>query len=221
MGFIRKYIKKIRNTFHIPGEDVIIFGMDDRNQTARIYDLYVRTGPKFSSTMESTAMEGNTAQPFLWYPRKKLEQVFYGEYDRKNPNVLHVTFDIDKSAGCIFKTDDKPEGIMYLFDMQTGQGAQLIRKVEQESLFEGEDKTVVETVSEAGSDYVHVTVPQQIKIKRDPFLDMLFTVNPYMIGSMIDSFIATELLRGKVETWKLFLFATIALIMGIVIGSGM
>jgi len=221
MGFIQKYIKKFRNMFHIPGEDVIILGLDDRNKTARIYDLYVKTGPKFESKMESKAIEGNVAQPFLWYVRHKIEQGMNGTYDPTDPNLLHIEFVIDKREGCIFKTDDKPEGIMYLADMQTGQGAQLIRKSKESSLMEGEPEKMVEESVIAGSEFGVYKVPQQIKIKRDPFLEMLFTINPYLNGSMIDSFNATELLRGRVEMWKTMLVGAACLIFGLLIGMGM
>jgi len=221
MGFIQKYIKKIKNTFHIPGEDVYVLGFDDRNKTARIFDLYVKTGPKFESKLESKALEGNVAQPFLWYPRKKIEEIFYGYYDETDPNLLHVEFVIDKREGCIFKTEDKPEGILYLADMQTGQGAQLVRKSIKESLFEGVGMQVVEEHITAGPEYGNFSIPQQIRMKRDPVLDMLFTINPYLNGSMIDSFNATELLRGRVEMWKTILIGVGMGILGLLVGMGM
>lgn len=221
MGIVRKYIKKLRNTFHVPGEDVIVLGFDDRSKSVRIFDLYVKTGPKFESKLESKSLEGNVAQIWLWYARKKLEQHFYGHYDTDNPNLLHVEFTIDKTEGDIFKTEDKPEGIVYLFDMQTGQGAQLVKKSEELPLLEGEAPTERVVTEEAGQEFATVTIPRQIRIKRDPVIDMLFTINPYMIGSMIDSFIATDLLRGKVEIWKMIVVAAMTLIFGLLIGMGM
>jgi hypothetical protein len=221
MGFVKKYIKKFRNMFHIPGEDVIILGLDDRNKSLRFYDLYVKTGPKFESKMESKVIEGNVAQAFLWYTRKKIDHIFNGEYDPTNPNILHVSFDIDKREGCIFKTEDKPEGIVYLADMQTGQGAQLVRKTTKQSLFEDVPDKVVEEKTIADESYSVITVPQQIKLHRDPVIDMLVSVNPYLFGSTIDSVLATELLRGKVEMWKMILIGVVMLIFGLIIGMGM
>lgn len=222
MGFIKKYWKKIRNSFHIPGEDIILLGIDDRNQSIRIYDLFVKTGPKFESKMESKVIEANVAQAFIWYARKKLEHVFEGEYlDPQNPNLLTISFTIDKTKGDIFKTDDKPEGIIYPVDMQTGQGATLIRKDERISLLEGEASTVTETESTAGSEFMHVTIPRQITLKRDPVLELLVSVNPYLFGSTIDSFSVTELLRGKVEMWKTMVIGGMALVFGLLIGMGM
>lgn len=221
MGFIQKYIKKFRNLFHIPGEDVILIGLDDRNKSLRIYDLYVKTGSKFQSNIESKVIEGNIAQVFLWYLRQKIDHVFTGFYDDVNPNLLHIEFTIDKREGCIFKTDDKPEGIAYLVDMQTGQGAQLIRKQKKESLFEKEPATISEETSIAGNEYGTIAIPQQIKLHRDPVIDMLVSVNPYFWGSTIDSFIATELLRGRVEMWKTILIAAAVGIFCLLIGLGM
>lgn len=218
MGFIRKYFKKIRNMFHIPGEDVILIGLDDRNKSIRIFDLFVKTGSKFESKMESKVVEGNVAQVFLWYLRRKIEHAFTGYYYESNPNVLHIEFDIDKREGCIFKTDDKPEGIAYLVDMQTGQGAQLIRKTETKSLKEIIDEENFESVSPTD---LSITIPRQIKLHRDPVIDMLVSINPFFWGSTIDSFIATELLRGKVEMWKMILFSAIAFILGLFFGMGM
>lgn len=209
MSFIQKQIKKIRNTFHIPGEDVILVGFDDRNKSLRIYDLFVKTGSKFESKMESKVIEGNVAQVFIWYARRKIEHLFEGEYDPENPNLLHVHFTIDKTEGCIFKTEDKPEGIAYLVDMQTGQGGQLIKSSDSETWLYEDDKTS------------QVTIPKQMKINRDPVIDLLFSINPYFWGSTIDSFIATELLRGRVEMWKTILIGAGALIFGLIIGMGM
>jgi hypothetical protein len=189
MWLVSKWIKKIRNLFHIPGEDVILIGLDDRNKSIRIYDLYIKTGQKFESKMESKVIEGNTAQVFLWYLRQKIDHVFTGAYDDNDPNIMHVQFDIDKRYGCIFKTEDKPEGIAYLVDMQSGQGAHLI--------------------------------PKQIALKRDPVIDMLVSINPYLFGSMIDSFIATELLRGRVEMWKTILIAAGVGVFCLIIGMGL
>jgi len=218
MGFIRKYFKKLRNMFHIPGEDIILIGLDDRNKSIRIYDLFVKTGSKFESKLESKVVEGNVAQVFLWYTRRAIEHAFTGYYYEDNPNVLHLEFDIDKRDGCIFKTDDKPEGIAYLVDMQTGQGAQFVRKTETKSLIETEweegvnGKLTVEPT---------VVVPRQIRLHRDPVIDMLVSINPFFWGSTIDSFIATELLRGKVEMWKMILFSAVAFIIGLFFGMGM
>jgi hypothetical protein len=237
-GFVHKYIKKIQNLFHIPGEDVIILGLDDRNQSARLYDLYVRTASRFSSNLENKSMEGNQAKPWLWYPRLKLQQIFYGEPDRNDPNIVHVNFDIDKRDGCIFKTEDKPEGVMYLFDMATGQGAQLVSKTikipepkpkvvvdpaQIDTLFvaeleESPTAEVTTKIERIPVELAGTIIPRQIKLHRDPVLDLLVSINPYMIGSMIDSFIATELLRGKVEFWKTALMCAGCLIMGLLIG---
>lgn len=218
--------------FHIPGEDVMILGLDDRNKSIRLYDLFVKTGPRFESKMESKTLEGNVAQIFMWFKRTKLGE-FMGYYDRENPNILHVDLTIDKREGCIFKTDDKPEGILYLFDMQTGEGAQLVRKsVVPTELFEGdqklpEDKTkkksveVSVTTEEIPAELAGMIIPQQIRLNRDPVIDILVSVNPYLWGSTIDSFITTELLRGKVEMWKTILIASGALLMGLLLGMGM
>jgi hypothetical protein len=222
MGFIQKYWKKIRNSFHIPGEDIILLGLDDRNHSIRIYDLFVKTGPKFESKMESKVIEGNVAEVFLWYARKKLDHTFYGEYkDPKNPNIVTVSFEIDKTKGDIFKTDDKPEGIIYPVDMQTGQGAMLLRKEKKESLLEDVDPVVTETEEVAGPEFLSVTIPQQIVLKRDPVLELLVSVNPYLLGSTIDSFFATELLRGKVEMWKTAVIALGVGVMAFIVGLGM
>jgi hypothetical protein len=188
-------------------------------------------------------MEGNQSKPWVWYPRLKLPKIFTGISDRDNPDIVHVSFDINRREGCIFKTEDKPEGIMYLFDMATGQGAQLVKKTVKlpepkhikpldptdpnigiDNLFEESNEppmAEVVTTTEKIPDYMADTViPRQIKLHRDPVLDLLVSINPYMIGSMIDSFIATELLRGKVEFWKTALFAVGALIMGLIVGMG-
>ena len=218
MGIIKKYFKKLRNMFHIPGEDIILIGLDDRNKSIRVYDLFVKTGSKFESKLESKVVEGNVAQVFLWYLRRKIEHVFTGYYYENNPNVLHLEFDIDKRDGCIFKTDDKPEGIAYLVDMQTGQGAQLIRKTETKSL---QDIELEENSNGKLTVEPTITVPQQIRLHRDPVIDMLVSINPFFWGSTIDSFIATELLRGKVEMWKMILFSAVAFILGLFFGMGM
>jgi hypothetical protein len=221
MGIVQKYVKKLRNTFHVPGEDVTILGFDDRNKSLRLYDLYVKTGPKFESKLESKSMEQNVSQVFMWYKRLSLKtHEFLGYYDKDNSNLLHVEFTIDKTEGDIFKTDDKPEGLVYLFDMQTGQGGMLIRKEKKESLFEDTEPKEITKTEVASSEFATVTIPQQIRIKRDPVIDMLFTINPFMIGSMIDSFIATDLLRGKVEMWKMLVVAGMTLVFGLVIGMG-
>jgi len=221
MSFIKKYIKKIRNAIHIPGEDVIVIGLDDRNHSIRIFDLFVKTGPKFESKMESKVVEGNVAQVFLWYARKKIDHIFHGHYDKNNPNLLHVEFVIDKTEGDIFKTDDKPEGIAYLVDMQTGQGAQLVRKTTTTSLMENEPDKVIEVVESADDEYRFVTIPQQIKLKRDPVIELLVSINPYLLGSTIDSVFAGELLRGKVEMWKTIMIGGLCLVFGLIIGFGM
>jgi len=218
MGIIKKYFKKLRNMFHIPGEDIILIGLDDRNKSIRVYDLFVKTGSKFESKLESKVVEGNVAQVFLWYLRRKIEHTFTGYYYENNPNVLHLEFDIDKRDGCIFKTDDKPEGIAYLVDMQTGQGAQLIRKTETKTIREIE---LEESSNEKLTVEPTITVPQQIRLHRDPVIDMLVSINPFFWGSTIDSFIATELLRGKVEMWKMILFSAVAFILGLFFGMGM
>jgi hypothetical protein len=218
MGIIQKYFKKLRNMFHIPGEDVILIGLDDRNKSLRIYDLFVKTGSKFESKLESKVVEGNVAQVFLWYLRREIEHVFTGYYYEDNPNVLHIEFDIDKRHGCIFKTDDKPEGIAYLVDMQTGQGAQLIRKKEVQPAPEFE---LAENIIENLQIDPTIIIPKQIRLHRDPVIDMLVSINPFFWGSTIDSFIATELLRGKVEMWKMILFSALAFIFGLFFGMGM
>lgn len=221
MGFIRKYIKKVRNLFHIPGEDVILLGFDDRNHSLRLYDLFIKTGPKFESKLESKVIEGNVAQTFIWYARKQIDHIFQGHYDENDPNILHIEFQIDKREGCIFKTEDKPEGVAYLVDMQVGQGAQLIRKTKKTSLFEGDPEIPVETKEIADQSFNAITIPQQIKIKRDPVIELLYTVNPYLFGSAIDSVFVGELLRGRVEFWKTALIGGFCLIMGLLIGKGM
>lgn len=250
MPIIKKYIKKLRNAFHIPGEDVIILGFDDRCKTARIYDLYVKTGSRFSSKLESKEMEGNRASPWLWLPRLKLPDIFTGHHDKDDPNILHISFDVDKREGCIFKTEDKPEGVMYPFDMTTGEGVEFVRRIVEvpkpstilpntdptvtglpalpetssiEDLLEPvkPTATVTTTISQIPAEYADQVIPRQIRLKRDPVLDILVSVNPFMIGSMIDSFIATELLRGKVEVWKTVVIAIGAGIMGLVIGMGL
>jgi hypothetical protein len=226
MGFIQKYVKKVRNLFHIPGEDVILLGLDDRNKSFRIFDLFVKTGSKFESKMESKVVEGNVAQVFLWYTRKKIEHIFEGEYDPFDPNILHVHFTIDKREGCIFKTEDKPEGIAYLVDMQTGQGAQLIRSTETKVVKELYEDAETEEIVTAKEVYQIdntsiVTVPHQVKLHRDPVIDMLVSINPYFWGSTIDSFIATELLRGRVEMWKTILIAAVIGVFCLIIGMGM
>jgi hypothetical protein len=204
--------------FHIPGEDVILIGLDDRNKSLRVYDLFVKTGSKFESKLESKVVEGNVAQVFLWYLRRRIEHTFHGYYYENNPDILHIEFDIDKREGCIFKTDDKPEGIAYLVDMQTGQGAQFVRKTETKSLKE----IIAEEDSENTSLVdVPIVIPRQIKLHRDPVIDMLVSINPFFWGSTIDSFIATELLRGKVEMWKMILFSAVAFILGLFFGMGM
>lgn len=221
MSFVSKYVKKLRNTIHIPGEDVIIIGLDDRNKSIRIHELFVQTGPKFESKMESKVLEGNVAQVFLWRLRQKVDHIFHGEYDPTNPNILHVTFDIDKREGCIFKTDDKPEGIAYLFDMQSGQGAQLVRKTTKDSIFEDSTPEIIETTEQAGNDYNFVTIPQQIKLKRDPVIELLVSINPYLLGSTIDSVFAGELLRGRVEMWKTIMISLAVGVMAFLVGMGM
>lgn len=228
MGFFKKYWKKIRNSFHIPGEDVILIGLDDRNQSIRVFDLFVKTGPKFESKMESKVIEGNVAQAWIWYARRKIDRIFEGEYkDPDNPNLLTVSFTIDKTQGDIFKTDDKPEGIAYIVDMQTGQGATLIRKEKRISLLEDADPSkpepavITETEEVASHEYHAVTVPVQVKLKRDPVLELLVSVNPFLLGSTIDSVFASELLRGRVEMWKTILMCAAALIFGLIIGAGM
>lgn len=218
MGLISKYFKKLRNMVHIPGEDVILIGLDDRNQSIRIFDLFVKTGSKFESKLESKVIEGNVAQVFLWHLRKRIEHTFNGYYYKDDPNILHIEFDIDKREGCIFKTDDKPEGIAYLVDMQTGQGAQFVRRIETKSLKE----IIAEEDSENVSPIeMPIIIPRQVKLHRDPVIDMLVSINPFFWGSTIDSFIATELLRGKVEMWKMILVGIVMLIFGLIIGTGM
>ena len=66
-----------------------------------------------------------------------------------------------------------------------------------------------------------VITPKQIRLHRDPVIDMLVSINPFFWGSTIDSFIATELLRGKVEMWKMILFSAVSLILGWILGAGM
>jgi hypothetical protein len=66
-----------------------------------------------------------------------------------------------------------------------------------------------------------IIIPRQVKLHRDPVIDMLVSINPFFWGSTIDSFIATELLRGKVEMWKMILVGIVMLIFGLIIGTGM
>lgn len=202
--------KKLRNLFHIPGEDIILIGFDDRCKSIRKYQMWSKQANKLVNTLEGKAIEGNVAQPFIIYEDKTLTEppsfianiietlAKYLPFLKRmisEPAITHteqedtLTFTINRRHGHIFKTDDKPEGIAYLVDMQTGQGGQLI--------------------------------PRQIKIDRDPIFDMLFSTNPFFFGSTIDSFIATELLRGRVEWWKTLLFMGIALVLGLIVGSGM
>lgn len=174
--------------------------------------MWSKQANKFDNRLEGKTIEGNVAEPFISYPDKKVSEpsALAGILERiqnlipigkrfvpvPEPAVTHtedkdtLTFTINRKYGHIFKTEDKPEGIAYLVDMQTGQGGQLIPKT-------------------------------QIKVQRDPVLDRLFSVNPFFWGSTIDSFIATELLRGKVEWWKTLLFMAFALILGLVAGRGM
>jgi hypothetical protein len=202
-------IKKFRNIFHIPGEEITIIGFDDRCRSIRKYKMWSKTANKFDNRLEGKTIEGNVAQPFIAYEDAIITTPSFlagcaelaASYITFMENIVPVqpithtedgdilTFTINRKYGHIFKTDDKPEGIAYLADMQTGQGGQLI--------------------------------PKQIKLDRDPVFDMLFSTNPFFWGSTIDSFIATELLRGRVEWWKTLLFMGMALIFGIVIGSGM
>jgi hypothetical protein len=199
-------VKKIRNAFHIPGEDVTLIAFDDRGRSVRVYDMWTKTANKFDNRLEGKTIEGNVAQPLLTYKRTRLstamgwvdsildkimpgaiEPIATSEQDETNKDVMHIY--INKKYSHIFKTNDKPEGIAYLVDMQTGQGVQLI--------------------------------PKQINLERDPVLDMLCSTNPFFWGSTIDSFIATELLRGKVEWWKTLLFMGMALVLGLIFGMGM
>lgn len=202
-------IRKFRNLFRVPGEDIILIGFDDRCKSIRRYDMWSKTANKFDNRLEGKTIEGNVAEPFIIYEDKAVSEssAIAGLFERlgnwisffkrfvPEPVVSHIeeedilTFKINRRYGHIFKTDDKPQGIAYLVDMQTGQGGQLI--------------------------------PKQIKVERDPVLDRLFSTNPFFWGSTIDSFIATELLRGKVEWWKTILFMGFALIAGLVIGMGM
>jgi hypothetical protein len=205
--------KKFRNLFHVPGEDVILIGFDDRCKSLRKYQMWSKQANRFSNLIEGKTIEGNVAQPFIAYPDKVVTEPpsgLAGILEKiqnrlpigkrfvpvPEPAVIHevdndgiYTFKINPKYGHIFKTDDAPEGIAYLVDMQTGQGGQLI--------------------------------PKQIKVERDPVLDFLFSVNPFFFGSIVDSFSATELLRGKVEWWKTFLFMGFALVLGLIIGAGM
>jgi hypothetical protein len=175
--------------------------------------MWSKTANKFDNRLEGKTIEGNVAEPFVIYEDITVSEpsAKAGLFERlgkrisffnrfvPEPAVTHteehtekgsiITFTINRSYGHIFKTEDKPEGIAYLVDMQTGQGGQLI--------------------------------PKQIKIERDPVLDFLFSVNPFFFGSIVDSFSATELLRGKVEWWKTLLFMGFALIAGLVVGMGM
>jgi len=217
-------IRKIRNLFHVPGEDIILIGFDDRCKSIRKYQMWSKTANKFDNRLEGKTIEGNVAQPFISYPDtkvsepstladliEKLQGIKIFKYNIPIPDwfvqprpITHevtrtknedgsteeiLTFTINKKFGHIFKTEDKPEGIAYLVDMQTGQGGQLI--------------------------------PKQISVERDPVLDRLFSCNPFFWGSTIDSFIATELLRGKVEWWKTLLFMGFALITGLLVGHGL
>lgn len=201
--------KKLRNLFHVPGEDIILIGFDDRCKSIRIYDMWSKTANKFDNRFEGKTIEGNVAEPFIIYEDKVISEpsAMTGLFERlgkfisffnrfvPEPVITHtekkdiLTFTINRNYGHIFKTDDKPKGIGYLVDMQTGQGGELI--------------------------------PKQIKVERDPVFDKLFSTNPFFWGSTIDSFIATELLRGKVEWWKTILFMGFALVAGLVVGMGM
>lgn len=209
MSLIGGIIKKVRNIFHVPGEDIILIGFDDRCRSIRKYTFWSKTANKFDNRIEGKTIEGNVAQPFIIYEDKVLAEpsAITGLIERLEKHlpflkwlkpdvpISHteegdtLTFKINRKYGHILKTEDKPEGIAYLVDMQTGQGGQLI--------------------------------PKQIKIDRDPVFDMLFSTNPFFFGSTIDSFIATELLRGKVEWWKTLLFMGMALVFGLIIGKGM
>jgi hypothetical protein len=205
--------KKFRNLFHVPGEDIIIIGFDDRCKSIRKYQMWSKQANRFSNLIEGKTIEGNVAEPLISYPDKVIttppstlssilekiqEKIPIGKrfVPVPEPEVIHsvddkgvYTFQINPKYGHIFKTDDIPEGIAYLADMQTGQGGQLI--------------------------------PKQMRVERDPVLDFLFSVNPFFFGSIVDSFSATELLRGKVEWWKTFLFMGFALVLGLIIGAGM
>ena len=205
-------IKKFRTLFHVPGEDIILIAFDDRCKSIRKYTMWSKTANKFDNRLEGKTIEGNVAQPFIIYEDKiltepsaitglieKLEGISkwftFLKWLKPDVPISHtengdeLTFKINRKYGHIFKTDDKPEGIAYLVDMQTGQGGQLI--------------------------------PKQVKVERDPVIDKLFSCNPFFWGSTIDSFIATELLRGKVEWWKTLLFMGFALVVGLVLGMGM
>lgn len=208
-------IRKFRNLFHVPGEDIILIGFDDRCKSIRKYHMWSKTANKFDNRLEGKTIEGNVAEPFNLYEDKivsspsalagLIERIskWIPFFERFVPEAVishnvevdvekqeeTLTFKINRKYGHIFKTEDKPEGIAYLVDMQTGQGGQLI--------------------------------PKQVRVERDPVIDKLFSVNPFFWGSVMDSFIATELLRGKVEIWKIILFCTCTLILGLVIGSGL
>jgi len=212
MPIIGGIIKRVRNIFHVPGEDIILLGFDDRCQSFRKYTFWSKTANKFDNRLEGKTIEGNVAQPFIAYEDKvltepsavtgfieRLEKISkhfsFLKWLKPDVPISHVeegdklTFTINRKYGHILKTDDKPEGIAYLVDMQTGQGGQLI--------------------------------PRQIVVERDPIFNMLFSTNPFFFGSTIDSFIATELLRGKVEWWKTLLFMGMALVFGLILGRGL
>lgn len=202
-------IRKFRNLFRVPGEDIILIGFDDRCKSIRIYYMWSKVANQFINRLEGKTIESNVAEPFIIYEDKVVSapSALAGLFERlgsfisffrrfvPEPAISHtetgdvLTFTINRRYGHIFKTDDKPLGNAYIVDMQTGQGGQLI--------------------------------PKQMKIERDPILDFLFSVNPFFFGSITDSFSATELLRGKVEWWKTILFMGFALITGLVIGMGM
>lgn len=214
-------IKRIKNLFHVPGEDVTLIGFDDNAKSIRVYSVWSKQASRFTNTLEGKTIEGNVAQPYLIHEKKVVSEPSTLDgiltrikerapgvldfipakiLDEGEPQVTHtvsfdnegnevLTFSINRKYGHIFKTDDKPEGVAYLVDMQSGQGCQLL--------------------------------PKQMKIAKDPVLDFLMSANPFFFGSAIDSFIATELLRGKVEWWKTLLFGAMALTIGLLLGMGM
>ena len=204
--------KKFRNLFHVPGEDIILIGFDDRCKSIRKYQMWSKQANRFSNMIEGKTIEGNVAEPFIALPDTIISQpsnlaaileriqnvipigkrfipVPESEVSHTTNDKGVLTFTINPKFGHIFKTEDKPEGIAYLVDMQTGQGGQLI--------------------------------PKQIKVERDPVLDFLFSVNPFFFGSIVDSFSATELLRGKYELWKIGLVGLLMFIGGLIVGLGM
>lgn len=69
-------IKKFRNLFHVPGEDIILIGFDDRCKSIRKYQMWSKTANKFDNRLEGKTIEGNVAQPFIAYPDQKVTEPY-------------------------------------------------------------------------------------------------------------------------------------------------